>query len=442
MRRLRRVTVVVGWMGLVHLLGLSADGIPHLLAADRQPAAVNRSVDDLVQQLFDENSTRKIEAARQLRQLGPQARPAVPALVELLSSEDVQVRVASLRALGAIGPEASEAVPAVAARLDDLALIDDGQVWLVAGETLGKIGGAAALDVVLPLLVPSEDDIRYRSACLVIYTMGEHGGPAVPRLVEILEANQEPLGPPLYALEGIGPPAAPAVPGLITILDHENFHYQYFVCRILGAIGAEAQAAVPKVIERLQNGAPSVRRHAALALGKIGVSSGQEVVDALAAALSDPLAPVRQDAAVALGELGPAARSAAPKLVEALTIPNFPARAQAAASLWKIDASHKELVLKTLFDELEGQNAPWDAARELGLLAEEARIVDRLRNLLDSAPPEMQEQVVEAVGWMGEAGRPSIGRLRMIVADEQAEPDLRQAAREAIQRIESHRAAP
>jgi HEAT repeat protein len=339
-----------------------------------------------------------------------------------------------------MGDEAKSAIPAIADLLGDRAPIDNGEVWIVAAETLGGMGGEATLQAVMPLLVPSDEDVRYRAACLVLYTMGEEAVPALPTLVEILEAKQEPLGPPLYSVEGMGPAGAEAIPALIPLLDHENFHYQYFVCKVLGAMGESAKPAVPKLIDRLENGLPSVRRHAATALGDIGQVAGEEAVLALTAALSDPLAPVRQDAARALGQFGNSARSAVPALKEAVENPSFPARVDAAASLWKIDPSHQDLVVKTLFEELEGDDEAWTAARELGLLAEEAKIVDRVLGMLDSATPEMKEQVVEMVGWLGSAGRPALEKLRAIRADESAEPDLREAAREAIERIETNRA--
>lgn len=442
MNRLLEVSCCLLAIGLAWLVPVpeSCLGQAPTDSAARATGDQTRSVPDLIQQLLEEDTDRQIEAARRLRRLGPEAKEAIPALRERLLSDEATVRVAAMRALAAMGGEAKSAIPAMADLLADRAPIDNGEVWIVAAETLGRVGGDETLEVVLPLLVPSEDDVRYRAACLVLYTMGEEAAPALPTLVKILEAQEEPLGPPLYSVEGLGAAGAEAVPALISLLDHENFHYQYFVCRTLGAMGEVAKPAVPKLIDRLKNGLPSVRRHAATALGNIGPVAGQEAVEALTAALSDPLAPVRQDAARALGQFGRSASSAGPALKEAVEDPGFPARVDAAASLWKIDPSHQELVVKTLFEELEGDNEAWVAARELGLLAEEAKIVDRILGMLDTATPEMQEQVVEMVGWLGSAGRPALDKLRAIQADESAEPDLREAAREAIERIETNRA--
>lgn len=441
MNRMRHVMSWLLVIGMAFQLSVPTSCVGQAPADTPDPAAENqtKSVPDLIQQLLEEDTELQIEAARRLRRLGPQAKEALPALRERLLSDEAAVRVAVMRTIAAMGDEAKNAIPAIADLLADRAPIDQGEVWIVAAETLGSIGGEATLEAVMPLLVPSDEDVRYRAACLVLYTMGEEAAPALPTLVEILEAQEEPLGPPLYSVEGMGVAGAEAVPALIPLLDHENFHYQYFVCKVLGAIGEPAKPAVPKLIDRLKNGLPSVRRHAATALGNIGPASGEGAVAALTAALSDPLAPVRQDAAKALGQFGSSARSAAPALKEAVEDPGFPARVDAAASLWKIDPSHQDLVVKTLFEELEGDNEAWTAARELGLLAEEAKIVARILGMLDSATPEMKEQIVEMVGWLGTAGRPALDSLRAIRADESAEPDLREAAREAIERIETNR---
>jgi HEAT repeat protein len=55
-----------------------------------------------------------------LERIGPQAKPAIPALIATLSSDDREVRYQAVHALGAIGPDAQAAVPALRARLDDV----------------------------------------------------------------------------------------------------------------------------------------------------------------------------------------------------------------------------------------------------------------------------------------------------------------------------------
>ena len=67
--------------------------------------------------LGDEDGVLRRDAARFLGQMGPAARPAVPALVEALRDADDATRVPVAEVLGRIGPGAAAAVPALAEAL-------------------------------------------------------------------------------------------------------------------------------------------------------------------------------------------------------------------------------------------------------------------------------------------------------------------------------------
>ena len=73
-------------------------------------------------------------------------------------------------------------------------------------------------------------------------------------------------------------------------------------------------ALVKRLIDALQDPDPDVRQNLAMALAKIGPAA----VEPLTAALADPLAERRAGAAYALGQIGGPARSALPKLLDAL----------------------------------------------------------------------------------------------------------------------------
>ena len=73
---------------------IGAEAVPALIAALRDPDAPVR-----------------LQAARALSRIGPEAAPAVPALTAALSDHDVLVRRNAARALGQIGPAAKHAVP-------------------------------------------------------------------------------------------------------------------------------------------------------------------------------------------------------------------------------------------------------------------------------------------------------------------------------------------
>jgi HEAT repeat protein len=86
----------------------------------------------------------------------------------------------------------------------------------------------------------------------------------------------------------------------------------------LGAIGPQAEAAVPELADILtQDPEPKSRMEAALALSKMRPASAA-AVPALAQALADKDLRVRMNAAIALTGLGAASRPAVPALITAL----------------------------------------------------------------------------------------------------------------------------
>ena len=78
-------------------------------------------------------------AALALRELGPAAKPAVPALIAVLADKKSRIRDVAIWALMGIGPEASEAIPALTDLLYDSE--EDWDIRYCAAEALEKIKG-------------------------------------------------------------------------------------------------------------------------------------------------------------------------------------------------------------------------------------------------------------------------------------------------------------
>jgi NADH dehydrogenase len=127
-----------------------------------------------------------------------------------------------------------------------------------------------------------------------------------------------------------------AVPELIQALNDDDWQVRHQAALVLGAIGPEAKAAVPALIAALDDDDKYFRSHAATALGKIGPEA-RAAVPALIEALKDRDEDVRRAAAAALGEIGPEARQAVAALVELLRDPRKPVRKQAVRALEEID---------------------------------------------------------------------------------------------------------
>jgi HEAT repeat protein len=98
------------------------------------------SVEELKAKLQQDDPNLQIEAAAWIKELGPKAAEARPALIAALKSPDPAVRREAAAALGYIGPEAAPAVPALMEALAD----PEDRVRRAAAESLGNLGPAAA----------------------------------------------------------------------------------------------------------------------------------------------------------------------------------------------------------------------------------------------------------------------------------------------------------
>lgn len=123
--------------------------------------------------------------------------------------------------------------------------------------------------------------------------------------------------------------------------------------RALRKYGLGARAAVPRLIECLDDPNPEVRREAAKTLGKAGEVSA---VEPLIRKFTDPDPVVREWAAEACGEFGPRAVAAVPGLTRLLTDEAVKVRRDAVRSLGQIGppaAGAAAAIEKLVFDPEE-----------------------------------------------------------------------------------------
>jgi HEAT repeat protein len=158
--------------------------------------------------------------------------------------------------------------------------------------------------------------------------------PPVSHWLSLLASDNEPAQQEAVgALSRLG---QAAVPELIEALNDDDWQVRNQAAVALGAIGPEAKAAVPALIDVLQDEDKYFRSQGALALGKIG-REARAAVPALIEALEDHDEDVRREAAAALGRIGPEASDAIAALVELLRDPRKPVRKQAIQALEGID---------------------------------------------------------------------------------------------------------
>jgi HEAT repeat protein len=300
------------------------------------------SLEDCKRVLAEGDEASRLKAVSALESMGQEA---VPVLLTALDDSHDAVRARAIVAIGKLAPAHAEVAVSKLLELaqKDGAQVDEWPNWILAFKAIGKFGETA-----LPTL-----DEQWKNAspekkavlCVAYSELGPAAGPAVPKLIELIEEDnlvnrRQAVG----ALMAIGPAAAPAVPVLRKALYHEDFHTQYWACRALGAIGEPALPAVPDLIDRLKNGAASVKRNAAAALGKIGPKIGPEAIQALIEAVDDVVQPVREQAVLALGRLGPDVAGSAREAIEKSHArrPIYPASA-ACWAIWRLGGPFEPL---------------------------------------------------------------------------------------------------
>ncbi len=326
------------------------------------------AVPALLEGLYDEDKDPIVGscAAEALGKIGPHA---VPALVEALNNEHEDVRSLAAKALGKIGPDAKATVPALLEALND----EDEDVRSLAAEALGKIG-PDAVPALVEALNNEHEDVR-RHAARALGEIGPDAKAAVPVLLEVLNDEDEDVCEcAAEALGKIGPDAKAAVPILTEVLKRSSsvaIYAQYALAQITGTpqnyiaalvgllqdrqyrkydedhdwwygsavdiprlLMEIGKAAIPAVLEALQDEEPFVRRSAVRTLVEI---ADRTAIPALTKALKDRDEDVPTLAAEALGKIGPDAAAAVPALTRMAKRPGGRAAREALKKITKGD---------------------------------------------------------------------------------------------------------
>jgi HEAT repeat protein len=135
------------------------------------------------------------------------------------------------------------------------------------------------------------------------------------------------------ALQSLGPAA---VPDLLQSLQDKDAMVRTRSAIILGKIGSRAKAAVPALEVAAADPDVGVRVAAIRALGNVGIDDGDTVVPILINALDRKKRNVCVTVMAALGKLGPGAAKAVPVLRELANDPTFPEADDAQEALEKI----------------------------------------------------------------------------------------------------------
>jgi HEAT repeat protein len=230
---------------------------------------------------------------------------AVPALVKALSDPVTHVRVNAARSLGLIGPDAAEAAKALLRTLGD----KDGSLRANAAVALAAMPEAA--EDAVPALAKLLSDSHTSAANAAANALKARGAKALAALKAVEDALGRDLDHPRFqgpaGLAGLigkntGGGAFGSPPPLGVNL-----------CLLLGSLGKDAAPALSTLFKALKASHAAVRNAAIQAVGSIRADPEKSVA-ALVGSLADELEANRGLAAIQLAEFGPDARSALPAL--------------------------------------------------------------------------------------------------------------------------------
>lgn len=366
-----------------------------------------------------------------LRDMGPEAAGAAPALVEKLKDRRPQIRREAVLALAAIGAADSAAKIAP--------LLKDEPSRTAATYALGALGRIPPnAEAIIRANIKSQDMLLSTTSLWALARVYPQDvalkRTAITQLVARLK-DQDPFVRAAAARALSALPPSPEITGPIfekalAEADETTTHY------MLDALAGLGPKAVPRLIAALKH--TSLRGQIAHILGQIGPPAAP-ATDALAKLVSDEDPNVGIEAAHALAKIGPAAKAAVPALIAALDYPESKARHAAAYALGAIGpaaAAAEPALLKVIngTDDSLSLISAWALIKISGVSAKTAAaVLPELITGLQSSSSESRQHAAETLGSLGALAKESAPELEHATKD--ADQRVRAAAAAALKAI-------
>jgi HEAT repeat protein len=229
-----------------------------LVAVDRLDSV--EAVAPLAEALDGKARTNSLEIVEALIQIGPLAKPAIPALKTWFSSPNPRMKARSAEAVARIDPE--QVGPAIVVLLEMISR-KQGRDRDSAVSSLIRVGPAAKSAV--PRLVEILQDPRTASAgpALAILAIDPASGkPALDWIHQKLKngPDDDHANDLVREMGKLGPAAKPLVPELIALLKSPSEYFRSSAARALGLVGPEAADALPALREAAKSDPDEVVR--------------------------------------------------------------------------------------------------------------------------------------------------------------------------------------
>ncbi len=317
-----------------------------------------------------------------------------------------------------------------------------------AALALGQLGAAnpETLPVVLAALgkaarTDASPDVRRQAVASVAQQKPDDSTAAVDDLTEALRAEKQPAVrlELATALGRFGPAAATAVKPLADCLPDPDAKLRTAAAAALGRIGPDASAAAPALLARLADTDPGVKREAVAAVSRVKPAEPSTVAAALVKLLGPADATLRREVLESLGRLGDHGTATVTAVGTELGHADVEVRLAAAQTLNRFGpaATAASDRLTTAFRSDGSPRLREAAARTLVAVwkSEPGTAITALADRLPLDPAvEVRVTIAELLGGYGATAGPALPALRRARSD--ADPRVRQAATEAIRRVE------
>jgi HEAT repeat protein len=374
-----------------------------------------------------------------LRDIGPAAKDAVPALTEKLQDSRPEIRREAILTLAAMDAAAKPAVPQIAAALSDQ------DTRTAATYALGRIGKIPAdAEATIRKNSKDKDKVLATVSLWALAKVNPDDKDLRRDATEQLIARLKDRDPMVRVAAARALSALPPEPEITVPLWEKAFQDadETTVMAAMDALAALGPAAVPRLIEGLKH--EKARGSIAYVLGKIGPDAAP-ASGALAGLVGDKNERVAEEAILALANIGPGAKEAVPSLIEALKEGQSANAHEIVYALGKIGrgAVDAEPVLTELLkssDKNLALTAAW-ALVHIRPTSEEvaAKTLPILTAGLTNPLPLARQGAAEGLGALGSAAKEAIPALQLAGNDK--EKAVRAAAAKALNSIGTNKSS-
>lgn len=361
----------------------------------------------------------------------------VPYFARALHATNRQTRLEAVFFFDELGPKAAPAVPDLIGVLQTSERTN--ALYLRAALTLGRMGSNAA--PAIPLLLESyasETNLPRRLFLAAVLCMIDpHQAEPFGLLVGTLTNQQSSADQVRWAasrLGSIGKNAGAAIPALLEAANGTNVGVWRTVLESLDKIGAPADLVLPKSRVRLKSKDEAFQVAAARRILAISPSDAEAQSVMLSQITNHSKS--EREAIIWLGGAGTNAQATAPLLLEAFNGTNLFAWMEVPEALKKMGVSPQACLpklrdkLRSTDEHVRASSAELILAIEPGHQAAQIVLMDLIK-----AKSKCRWMAIETLGEAGPPAKSALPLLRQELKSKDS--DIREAAAEAIERIES-----